>query len=137
MRSSRYQVIWHACLFTLTAATAVLALASVVYVTLLALVGSLAKKPANLPFVRPQTRFVVLIPAHNEEHGIVPTLESMQLQNYPAELFRTIVIADNCGDRTADAVRAKSFECWERSAPDAPGKGHALRWALARLASAG
>ena len=129
-------MIWHGCLFALTVVATVLALASAVYVTLLALVGSLAKKAVASPEATPRTRFIVLIPAHNEEHGIVPTLESLRLQNYPPELFRAIVIADNCDDRTADAVRGQGFECWERSDPKTPGKGHALRWAMTQFVPA-
>jgi cellulose synthase/poly-beta-1,6-N-acetylglucosamine synthase-like glycosyltransferase len=81
----------------------------------------------------PMTRFVVLIPAHNEEQGIGWTLEGLRAQNYPDSLRRVIVIADNCQDATAQIVKKAGFECWERVEPELRGKGQALRWALDRL----
>lgn len=44
-------------------------------------------------------RIHVLIPAHNEEDGILATLQSVAAQKLPAD--DVLVIADNCTDRTA------------------------------------
>jgi len=128
-------MILHTCLFALTAVASTLAFVSLFYVALLALVGSVWKSEGDSHPIKhlPRTRFVMLIPAHNEEHGIVPTLESIRALNYSPDLLRVIVIADNCSDRTADVVRGMGAECWERTALTAPGKGQALRWALERL----
>jgi hypothetical protein len=75
----------------------------------------------------------VLIPAHDEEAGIVATLRALERCPYPGALRRTIVIADNCEDRTAERARGAGAEVWERRDRDRRGKGHALEWACERL----
>jgi cellulose synthase/poly-beta-1,6-N-acetylglucosamine synthase-like glycosyltransferase len=127
----------HQALFAFAALAAALALGGALYVALLAPVGLFAKPAAHSDRTDSisHTRFVMLIPAHDEEEGISATLESVRLLKYPATLLRVIVIADNCSDRTAAVVRAHGFECRERVAPNAPGKGRALRWALDQLAA--
>lgn len=80
----------------------------------------------------PGTRFLVFIPAHNEETGIEDTLASLEAVDYPSTLFDVVVIADNCSDQTARVVRSRGVECWERVEPSRRGKGQALQWALAR-----
>jgi 1,2-diacylglycerol 3-beta-glucosyltransferase len=126
----------HAILFLLTILAASTALGATAYVLLLALAGTWPRdKSGPSPVgLQPKTQFLILIPAHNEEKGIRPTLESLRNQDYPGTLRRLIVIADNCSDGTASVVRRAGFECWERNDPTAPGKGQALRWALDRLA---
>jgi cellulose synthase/poly-beta-1,6-N-acetylglucosamine synthase-like glycosyltransferase len=127
----------HGFLLLLTILATGLAVAGAVYITILALVGTWSQNESESTFVsqEPGTHFLVLIPAHNEEEGIGPTLESLHQQDYPGTLVRLIVIADNCNDGTASIVRQAGFECWERNEPTAPGKGQALRWALDRLTS--
>jgi cellulose synthase/poly-beta-1,6-N-acetylglucosamine synthase-like glycosyltransferase len=126
---------YHAILFVFTAAGVVLALAGSGYVTILALVGYFSRpKDRSTSVVSPKTRFIILIPAHNEEHGIGPTLDSLRAQNYPQDLQRAIVIADNCMDHTAFICRQAGIECWERTDLASPGKGQALGWALKHLA---
>ena len=75
----------------------------------------------------------MLVPAYNEEIGVVATLKSLVSQDYPTAKFEVIVIADNCDDLTASVARGCGVTVWERSAPDAGGKGKALTWALACL----
>lgn len=81
----------------------------------------------------PVTRFVVLIPAHDEEPVIGAALAGLRALDYPADLFEVHVVADNCTDATADIVRAHGFTVHERTAPDDGGKGPALSWLLQRL----
>lgn len=78
-------------------------------------------------------RFVMLVPAHNEEAGISATLSSLARIEYAEHCVRTIVIADNCTDGTSAIVRARGVEVWDRECPEARGKGHGLKWALDRL----
>ena len=78
-------------------------------------------------------RLVVLIPAHDEEPGIEATLAALASCEYPDDLRRTVVIADNCTDRTAPRARGAGVEVWERHDPGRRGKGHALIWAFERL----
>ena len=78
-------------------------------------------------------RFVVVVPAHDEEAGIAATLASLQAQAYPADRFELLVVADNCGDRTAAVARAAGATVWERADRSRRGKGHALAWAFERV----
>jgi len=71
----------------------------------------------------PRASLAVLVPAHNEEGGIAAALATMRPQLAPGD--RLLVVADNCSDGTADAVRASGAEVVERSSP-LRGKGYAL-----------
>jgi len=76
-----------------------------------------------------EARFLVLIPAHNEEMGIASTLESLRNLNYASERYRVLVIADRCTDGTAAVARSKNAQCFERY-DGQPGKGAALAWGI-------
>jgi 1,2-diacylglycerol 3-beta-glucosyltransferase len=78
-------------------------------------------------------RFLVLIPAHNEERVIAEALTSLQSLDYPRELVAVHVVADNCTDATVKIVESFGVEAHERVAPDDGGKGPALRWLMERL----
>src|ERR1700685_3580136 len=126
---------FHAMLFVLTAIITGFALVGAGYVAILAFAGFFSHSKGLLTGAdSPKTRFLILIPAHDEEKGIAPTLKSLRALNYPLELHRSIIIADNCTDRTASICRQLGFECWERSDTVNRGKGQALRWALDQLA---
>ena len=81
----------------------------------------------------PQHRFVVLVPAHDEERLIGKTLASLDSLDYPKSMVTVHVVADNCSDATASIVASCGMTAHERVAPDDPGKGPALRWLLDRL----
>jgi hypothetical protein len=85
----------------------------------------------------PSHRFAVLVPAHDEEQLIGSTLDSLAALEYPGDLVKVHVVADNCTDRTADVARSHGVEVHERVAPGAGGKGPALQWLLARLRDRG
>jgi hypothetical protein len=74
---------------------------------------------------------VVLIPAHNEEAGLGPTLASLAPELIPGD--RVLVIADNCTDRTADVARCSGAEVVERFDSARRGKGYALAFGLDSL----
>jgi cellulose synthase/poly-beta-1,6-N-acetylglucosamine synthase-like glycosyltransferase len=76
-----------------------------------------------------QTRFLVLIPAHNEEAGIASTLESLHNLNYARERYTVLVIADRCTDGTAAVAKSWNAQCFERFDGQA-GKGAALAWGI-------
>ena len=78
-------------------------------------------------------RLVVMVPAHNEEMVLAQTLRSLDGQQFSLECRETVVVADNCTDRTADIARAAGATVWERTNPDERGKGYALDWAVSRL----
>jgi cellulose synthase/poly-beta-1,6-N-acetylglucosamine synthase-like glycosyltransferase len=79
------------------------------------------------------THFTILVPAHDEEAGVADTVRSLLATDYPANLRRVVVIADNCTDATADRAREAGAEVVERRDPVARGKGQALAWALAQV----
>lgn len=81
----------------------------------------------------PKNELVVLVPAHDEEGLIVRCIESLLAQDYPRNLYRVVVIADNCRDHTASVAEGAGAEVMIRNEPDRPGKGRALRWAIDRL----
>lgn len=84
----------------------------------------------------PEARFLVLVPAHNEEAVISDIVHNLQEMDYPKELYDFYVIADNCTDGTADTVRKLGGNVIEtcKETPDSPtGKPIALKKALAQL----
>ncbi len=89
--------------------------------------------PVPIPFRQPQNRFVVLVPAHDEEVVIARTLRSLLALDYPREMYSVQVIADNCTDGTADLARGSGAIVHERTDPALRGKGYALRWLFERL----
>lgn len=82
-----------------------------------------------------QARFLILIPAHNEEVGIVSTLESLRNLNYSSSHYRILVVADRCTDGTAAVAKRWGAECFER-VDGQPGKGAALAWGIQQARSA-
>ena len=78
----------------------------------------------------PHHRFTVLIPAHNEEKTIGDAIHSVFASDYPQELLRVLVVADNCADRTAKTVQALGAECVERFSTVDRGKGYALAFGM-------
>jgi 1,2-diacylglycerol 3-beta-glucosyltransferase len=77
-----------------------------------------------------RTRFAIVVPAHNEELLLARLLESARAQDYPRQLFDTIVVADNCTDRTAVIAREHGATVLERIDEAKRGKGYAIQWAL-------
>jgi cellulose synthase/poly-beta-1,6-N-acetylglucosamine synthase-like glycosyltransferase len=79
----------------------------------------------------PAPRTAVLIPAHNEGAGILPTLRDVQAQLGPRD--RIVVVADNCSDDTAAIARAAGAEVIVRNDPQRRGKGFALEFGVRHL----
>ena len=76
---------------------------------------------------------VVVIPAHNEELVLAATLQSLGLQDYPAECVEIVVVADNCEDTTSAIARKWGAHVLERLDTTRRGKGYALEWAFSIL----
>jgi cellulose synthase/poly-beta-1,6-N-acetylglucosamine synthase-like glycosyltransferase len=79
----------------------------------------------------PSHRTAVLIPAHNEGAGILPTIRDVQAQLGPND--RILVVADNCTDDTAAIVQAAGAEVALRADPAHRGKGYALEFGVQHL----
>jgi cellulose synthase/poly-beta-1,6-N-acetylglucosamine synthase-like glycosyltransferase len=76
-------------------------------------------------------RVTVLVPAHNESTGLLPTLTDIKAQLGATD--RLLVIADNCTDDTAAVAAAAGADVISRIDPDKKGKGHALAAGLLHL----
>ena len=81
----------------------------------------------------PRQRVAVLVPAHNESTGILPTLADIKAQIRAGD--RLLVVADNCADDTATVAAAAGAEVVVRNEPERKGKGYALAWGLRHLGS--
>ena len=79
--------------------------------------------------IRPS--IVVLVPAHNESSGLLPTLTDIALQLRRGD--RLLVVADNCSDDTAEVAEAAGAEVVRRSDPERVGKSYALDFGLRHL----
>jgi cellulose synthase/poly-beta-1,6-N-acetylglucosamine synthase-like glycosyltransferase len=79
----------------------------------------------------PRPKTAVLVPAHNEGTGILPTIRDAQAQLGPDD--RILVVADNCTDDTAAVARAAGAEVVVRTDPARRGKGFALSFGVKHL----
>jgi 1,2-diacylglycerol 3-beta-glucosyltransferase len=99
---------------------------------------TLLSRRALLPELRtPHLRFDVVVPAHEEEGGIGATIRSLSAMDYPRELYRVVVVADNCADDTAARARAAGAHVLVRDDPARRGKGYALAHAFERILAEG
>jgi 1,2-diacylglycerol 3-beta-glucosyltransferase len=97
-------------------------------VLMAASLSSLLRRAHPLVRFPPRTRFLVVIPAHDESALIAGTVRSVLASDYPAALREVVVIADNCTDDTAAEARRAGATCLERADPDRRGKPWALNW---------
>lgn len=100
---------------------------------LMLLVAHFLIRDPERPLLTEKTRFAVVIPAHDEELLISRLLKSIKAQNYPAELFDAVVIADNCTDKTASVAAENGAVVLERFDDTLKGKGHAIKWAIENI----
>ena len=75
-------------------------------------------------------RFMMIIPAHNEEKVIKELVESLQNLDYNKKLYDIYVIADNCTDNTAQIAKEAGAIVYERFDEKHKTKGFALQWFL-------
>lgn len=94
------------------------------------LVGMLPRRRSS---AQPTHSFLILIPAHNEQHSLPTTLQSLAVLDYPPELVRVVVVADNCTDNTAAVARWGGAACLVRHDPAHRGAGHAVAFGLERI----
>jgi cellulose synthase/poly-beta-1,6-N-acetylglucosamine synthase-like glycosyltransferase len=93
------------------------------------------RRKRSSPTTAPGTFFhrtTVLIPAHDEGSGILPTLADVRAQLGPHD--SVLVVADNCTDDTAGIVEAAGAEVVVRVDPMRRGKGYALEFGVQHLA---
>ena len=78
-------------------------------------------------------RFLILVPAHNEERLLPSLLANLHQLDYPAALYAVHVVADNSTDRTAELAHASGAFAHERVDEERRGKGYALQWLMQQL----
>lgn len=76
----------------------------------------------------PPVRFLVLIPAYNEEAVLGATLTALNADLRTRD--RVVVVADRCTDATADIARASGAEVLERPPGSEPGRAAARQAGL-------
>ena len=130
-------------LFTLSLGSALIA-GYLLVLTLSALAARRRTLATDAPAERPDVRFAVLVPAHDEARSIRRLLESLAAVDYPYARCAVHVVADNCTDATAELARACAAAApdgWltvhERHDPERKAKGYALAWLLDRLGERG
>jgi len=110
-------------------------LLSVPVAVLLVEVIAALKAPRLQPFEVQESndvkRVAVIVPAHNESSGLVPTLQDVKAQLGVRD--RLIVVADNCTDDTAAVAAASGAEVIVRNDPERVGKGFAMGWGITHL----
>jgi cellulose synthase/poly-beta-1,6-N-acetylglucosamine synthase-like glycosyltransferase len=79
-------------------------------------------------------RFLILVPAHNEERLLPGLLQNLRQLDYPTSHYEVHVVADNCTDGTAAVAREAGVRVHERTNEVERGKGYALQWLVQRLA---
>jgi cellulose synthase/poly-beta-1,6-N-acetylglucosamine synthase-like glycosyltransferase len=78
-------------------------------------------------------RVAVLVPAHDESLGLLPTISDIKAQLRVGD--RLVVVADNCSDDTSSVAAAAGAEVVERSDGSRIGKGYALDFGLRHLSA--
>lgn len=111
------------------------------YLVFLTMVATLTRPPRSSPGAR-ETRFAVLVPAHDEALLIGRLLDNLSRLDYPRGRFAVHVVADNCTDATAEIARTyaggeTAIHVHERRDETRKAKGYALQWLLDRLSGTG
>lgn len=91
-------------LFIIVIAISTWVLMLTMYYIFLMLFG-FGKAKRDYPMMAPRSRFIILIPAHNEEAVIGATLAHLAKVDYPRQLYRVVVVSDQSTDRTAAIAR--------------------------------
>ena len=84
-----------------------------------------------------RNRFLIVIPAHDEEAGVAETVQSCRNVDYPADLFEVLVIADNCNDDTAGVASREGATVVVRHDLSRKSKGYAIEYLIDQLQKSG
>lgn len=87
----------------------------------------------RVPTAAHKNRFAILICGRNEEKVIANCIDSLLSQNYPKELIKVFVCADNCTDRTAVIAKDAGAVVYERHNTEQIGKGFALTYLFEQI----
>jgi cellulose synthase/poly-beta-1,6-N-acetylglucosamine synthase-like glycosyltransferase len=103
------------------------------YLLLLALGAIRSASTLEIYHRSASTRFMIVIPAHNEAGVIRATVSHLLALDYPADLFSIHIVADHCSDNTAEVARHAGAVVHERNEGPRTGKGAALSWLFQRI----
>ncbi len=78
-------------------------------------------------------KYAILVAARNEATVIGNLLDSIHQQDYPSDLIRVFVVADNCTDNTAEIARKNGAVCYERFDSEHRTKGYALQFLVEEI----
>jgi len=106
------------------------------YLLLLTVAAWYKSRQTDNPSGEQTNRFLILVPAHNEERLLPELLTNLHQLDYPQSLYAVHVVADNCTDQTAEIARQGGAIAHERVNDAQRGKGFALQWLLQRLQQA-
>jgi hypothetical protein len=82
---------------------------------------------------KPSHRFLIAIPAHNEEAVIENTIKHLFELDYPENLYNIHIVADHCSDKTVSLASQYSVTVHERNDGPKGGKGAALTWLFKKV----
>lgn len=102
-------------------------LATAVHLGLLALASLFYRTPKGS---EQKVRFLILVPAHNEERVIHHGLAAINADKRPEDLV--LVVADRCTDRTVEIARSFGALVLERGEDEEPGRAAARQAGLER-----
>jgi len=124
------QTVFTICNLTLTGIFAACYLYQFIYI----FIGLFEKHDKSFPVKSDKlNKFGVIVCARNEEAVIGQLLESIKKQDYPAELIKIFLVADNCTDNTAGVGREHGAIVLERNNLELVGKGYALDFLFEKL----
>jgi len=124
---------WEELFITISVILLILLLIPVGYLLLLALGAIRSASTLEIYHRSASTRFMIVIPAHNEASVISATVSRMFAMDYPAYLFSIHIVADHCSDNTAGVAREAGAVVHERNEGPRTGKGAALSWIFQRI----
>jgi cellulose synthase/poly-beta-1,6-N-acetylglucosamine synthase-like glycosyltransferase len=104
---------------------------AVFFIEVIAAIGLAPRKSSQQSIQEYRRRVAVIIPAHNESSGLLPTIEDIKTQLGTGD--RLLIVADNCADDTATVAATTGAEVIERDEPTRMGKGYALDFGLKHL----
>jgi cellulose synthase/poly-beta-1,6-N-acetylglucosamine synthase-like glycosyltransferase len=104
---------------------------AVLFIEVVAALKLVDERPVEVLTPNAPKRVAVIVPAHNESAGILPTIEDIKRQLNAGD--RLIVVADNCSDDTASVAAAAGADVIARDDLERIGKGYALGWGISHL----
>ena len=109
------------------------------YFLFVLIVSLAAFRPRRAPggSADPVSKFLVVIPAHDEEPVISTVVKSCLELEYPRSLFQVVVIADNCSDRTGSLARGAGARVIDRFDDRKKSKGYAIDYLIEALKQSG